>query len=284
MRKKFKKIYVEITNVCNLSCSFCKPTNRVKKYITPIEMEEILKKIHPYTGYLYLHVKGEPLLHPQLKEILDLCQKYHQKVNITTNGTLLLARKKELSHPVIRQINISLHSENEKEHYLDDIFDAVEEFTDKVIVYRFWTMQENKLDQKSTNIVERIKEYYQLSPEIVEKIKKENHILIKNHIYIDKANEFVWPSLSNNYNQEHGFCYALKDQLAILVDGTIVPCCLDGDGIIKLGNIYQNTLEEVMRSSRYQTIKQGFQNRQVSEELCKRCSFKDALLTNVPKI
>ncbi len=282
--KKFKKIYIEITNICNLSCSFCKPTNRIKRYITLVEMEEILKKIDPYTDYLYLHVKGEPLLHPQFKEILDLCQKYHKKVNVTTNGTLLLERKKELSHPVIRQINISLHSENEKEHYLDDIFDVVEGLTDKVIVYRFWTMQENKLDQKSTNIVEKIKTYYQLSPEVVDDIKTKNHICIRHSIYVDKANEFVWPSMENDYYHDRGFCYALRDQLAILVDGTIVPCCLDGDGIIQLGNIYQNTLEEVMCSSRYQKIKQGFQNRKVSEELCKRCSFKDALLTNIPKI
>jgi radical SAM protein with 4Fe4S-binding SPASM domain len=278
--KKFKKIYIEITNICNLSCSFCSIDSRKKEEITIDKMEEILKKVNDYTDYIYLHVKGEPLLHKDLDKILDLCDKYHKKVNITTNGTLLKEKEKILLNPIVRQINISLHSENKKENYLDEIFETVDNLKDKIIVYRFWTMENNNLNDKSTEIVDKIIKYYQLSTETVEKIKNDKHIKIRDNLYIDKANFFIWPNVNNNYFNESGYCYALKDQLAILVDGTVVPCCLDSGGIVSLGNIYKQSLEEIINSKHYQEMKQGFCNRKVTEELCKHCSFKERLIKN----
>ena len=273
--RKFKKIYIEITNICNLNCSFCSKDNRIKESISLTNMEELLKKINDYTDYVYLHVKGEPLLHPKLKEILDLCEKYHKKVNITTNATLIKEKEAILNHSAIRQINLSVHSENKKINYLEEIFEVVDKLKDKNIVYRFWTMEDNNLSKESTELVEKIINHYQLSPEIVEKLKTENNIKINSHIYVNKANEFIWPDTNNDYNKENGYCYALKDQLAILVDGTIVPCCLDSNGIINLGNIYKNNLKEIINSSRYQKMRMGFCNRKVTEELCKHCSFKE---------
>lgn len=278
--KKFKKIYIEITNICNLSCSFCSIDNRVKETITLEKLEKLLENINEYTDYVYLHVKGEPLLHPKLKEILDLCQKYNKKVNITTNGTLLKEKQEELNHPVVRQINLSLHSENKKENYLEEIFEIVDKLKRKIIIYRFWTMDNGKMNQQSTEIVNKMILYYDLSPEFVEKIKNEKHIKIKDNIFIDKANEFVWPNLNNDYFNDKGTCYALKDQLAILVDGTVVPCCLDSNGVINLGNIYEKSLEDIINSNRYQQMKQNFCNRKACEELCKHCSFKDNLVKN----
>ena len=273
--KKFKKIYIEITNICNLNCSFCSKDNRIKESISLTNMEKLLKKINDYTDYVYLHVKGEPLLHPKLKEILDLCEKYHKKVNITTNATLLKAKETILSHPAIRQINLSVHSENQEKNYLEEIFEVTEKLKEKNIVYRFWTMNDNNLNKKSTELVEKIINHYKLSPEIVEKLKTDNNIKINSHTYVNKANQFVWPNINNDYYNDKGYCYALKDQLAILVDGTVVPCCLDSDGIINLGNIYSNTLEDIINSSRYQKMRSGFRNRKVTEELCKHCSYKE---------
>ena len=278
--KKYKKIYVEITNICNLRCSFCSIDNRVKESITVDRFEELMKKIDSYTDYIYLHVKGEPLMHPNLKEILDICLKYNKKVNITTNGVLIDKKIDLLNHKVVRQINISLHSENNKENYLLDIHKYVEKLKDKIVILRYWTLNDNSLDEKSTEIVENLKNYYNLSTETVEKLKSDKHIKIRDNLYVDKDVEFVWPSLDNDYYNEHGMCYALKDQLAILVNGDVVPCCLDSDGIIKLGNIYKDSLEDIINSKRYQDMLLGFRNRCVSEELCKRCSFKDRLITN----
>ena len=107
--KRFKRVYIEITNVCNLSCNFCPKTMRKAHSMDVDSFKKILDQVKPYTDYLYLHLKGEPLLHPNLPEFLDLCAEREFKVNITTNGTLLRKMKdKIIKKPSIRQINISL--------------------------------------------------------------------------------------------------------------------------------------------------------------------------------
>lgn len=277
MKKRLKRVYIEITNACNLSCSFCTKTKRTIQMMTPLEFQNILEKVNSYTDYIYLHVKGEPLLHPNLKEILELSNRYNKQVTITTNGTLLKEKKEILkNNPSIRQINLSLHSENKKENYLEDIFQVVDELSSNIyVVYRFWTLQDNKLDRKSTEIVNKIIRHHNLSTETVEKIRKQKNIKIAPNIYISKDNQFLWPELNNTYYQEEGYCHALKSQMAILVDGTIIPCCLDGEGVINLGNIHTDNLESVLESERVLQMIEGFKCRRVQEELCRHCNFKE---------
>ncbi len=273
--KQYRKIYIEITNNCNLNCSFCSKTSREKKNMTLEEFKKILDKIKDYTDYIYLHVKGEPLLHPQVIDFIKEADKYNLKVNLTTNGTLFNKYSKQLGECTnLNKINFSLHCEHNKDNYLEDIFNNIKNLNKKTtVIYRLWTLNNNKLDSKSTKIVDKIKEYYNLSTETVDKIKKENNIKINPQIYVDKDNEFIWPTITNH--KSCGYCHALKTHIAILVDGTVVPCCLDAEGIINLGNIYNQSLDEIINSTRYQNLQQSFQDRKPCEELCKSCTYKE---------
>ena len=275
--KKYRKIYIEITNNCNLNCSFCSEVKRKRKYMSLEEYEIILKKIKDYTDYIYLHVKGEPLFHPNVIKMINLAEEYNLKVNLTTNGVLFDRYAKELGKcNNLNKINFSLHSENKKERYLEDIFDNIKYLSNKTtVIYRLWTLKNNKLDKKSTEIVDKIKNYYNLSTETVEKIKKEKNIKIKFTIYVDKDNYFEWPTINNH--KSCGYCYALKTHIAILVDGTVVPCCLDADGVIYLGNIYNNSLKDIINSNMYIELKKSFQRRQPINLLCQSCTFKEKL-------
>lgn len=272
--KKYKKIYVEITNRCNLSCSFCSKVEKPLRNMTIEEFKCVIEKIKDYTDTIYLHVKGEPLVHPNLIEFLNVAEEHNIKVNLTTNGTLfpnLVDKLKECKS--LKKINFSLHSENNKENYLEDIFKNVEKLQEVTVVYRLWTLNNGELDEKSTQTVNKIVSYYKLSTEIVDKIKNANNVKIKDRIFVDKDNEFEWPSITNH--NSCGFCYALKTHIAILVDGTVVPCCLDSNGLVDLGNIYNESLENIINSNRYQTLKKSFQDRKPSEDLCKSCTYKD---------
>jgi len=273
--KKFRKIYIEITNNCNLNCSFCSKTTRPRKYMSLKEWEEILIKIKEYTDYIYLHVKGEPLLHPRVIDFIKLAEKYDLKVNLTTNGILFPQLAKSLGTcKNLNKINFSLHSENNLPNYCERIFENIPFLSSNTtVIFRLWTLKNKELDEKSTKIVDKIKKFYQLSNETVEKIKKEQNIKIKPTIYVDKDNEFIWPEITNH--KSCGYCYALKTQIAILVDGTIVPCCLDGNGIISLGNIFSTSLKDVINTEKYKYLKKSFQDRKPIEELCQSCTFKE---------
>ena len=273
--KKYRKIYIEITNNCNLNCSFCSKINRERRYMSLIEFEKILDKIKGYTDYIYLHVKGEPLIHKDIIEFINKANEYNLKVNLTTNGVLFDKYAKELGKcNNLNKINFSLHSENNKENYLEDIFDNIKYLSPNTTsIYRLWTLNNNELDEKSTKTVEIIQAYYNLPQETVDKIKNENNIKISSTIYVDKDNEFEWPTINNH--KSCGYCYALNTQIAILVDGTVVPCCLDSNGIINLGNIYNSSLEDIINSDRYQNLLKSFRDRKPCEELCKSCVFKE---------
>ncbi len=274
--KKFKKIYIEITNICNLSCSFCSKSTKQSESMSINKFEEVIEKIKNYTDTIYLHVKGEPLLHPKLKEIFNICDANNIRVNLTTNGILLKNKVDELTaNNCLKTINISLHCENNKENYFEDIFYTVDNnLKNKIIVYRLWTLKDGKLDNKSTYIVDKIISNYNLSTEVVDKIKTEKNIKIANNIYIDKDNKFEWPTI-NSRNKSLGFCMALKTQIGILVDGTVIPCCLDSNGEIKLGNIFRNSMEDILNSDRYINLQKSFQDRKPCELLCQKCTFKN---------
>lgn len=273
MKKRFKKIYVEITNRCNLNCSFCGNNNRKKESMNIDQFKIVLDKIKNYTDYIYLHIKGEPLIHENLEEIIALCNKKGLNVNITTNGTLIKNNIELLKN--VRQVNVSLHSENNDENYLDDVINSCREISKEAYIsYRLWTLNDYDLDEKSMKIIEKLIEKYKLSPEIVNKIKKEKSIKIDINTYVDKNNLFTWPD-ENDVKNDRGYCYGLNTHIGILVDGTIIPCCLDGEGVISLGNIFTDDLENVLNSKRVLDMIEGFKNRSAVEELCKSCTFKN---------
>lgn len=265
----YKKIYVEITNNCNLACSFCIKNKRIKKNMSFEKFKIVLNKIKKYTNYIYLHVLGEPLLHPEINKFIDYASKYF-KVNITTNGYLI---NNILNNRNIRQINISLQSYDSKygislEQYMNNIFKTVDILKENTFIsYRFWV--KNKY---SKDILNMINKKYDIVLDI-DDIK--NNSTINKNIFISINEEFNWPNLNNKELSENGTCYALKDHIGILVDGTVVPCCLDSMGIIRLGNIFHDDLDTIIGSSRYQNMFESFKNNKKCEELCRRCNYLD---------
>ena len=281
--KKFKRIYIEITNICNKNCSFCSTSKKPKQHMSLAQFEFILKQIQPYTNYIYLHVKGEPLLHPNLQEILELCNQYKIHVNITTNGTLISKQEKILQNsPALRQLNISLHSfeDTDKDHYILPILNSISNIKKErnlIVVYRFWALQNYKLTQANRQLLDKIINYYQLDSEVIQKIEQDTNIKIANDIYINKHELFEWPTLASSDIEIRGFCYGMSTQIAILVDGTVVPCCLDSEGIINLGNIFETSFKEIINGKRAQHILKSFRDGNVTEELCQKCKYRRML-------
>lgn len=285
--RTFKKVYIEITSVCNLACSFCPPTARAKGLIKVEQFNKILDEIRPHTKYIYLHVKGEPLLHPRIDQLLDAAHEKGFKVNITTNGTLIKKnREKILGKPALRQINFSLHSfdghegSENREKYLEDILDFVRASRDysTIISYRLWNLQKDHVTdiaaRRNRETLEILENEYNLDYRIEEKVQPGKGVKIANNIYLNQDHEFKWPSLLEPEDEGKGFCHALRSQAAILVDGTVVPCCLDGEGVINLGNVNEKSFTDIVQGERANNIVEGFSRREAVEELCRKCGYR----------
>ncbi|WP_319202386.1 SPASM domain-containing protein [uncultured Ilyobacter sp.] len=285
--KKFKKVYVEITNICNLSCHFCSKSKRKQEYMKLDSFERILNEIKPFTDYIYLHVKGEPLLHPQLEEFLDLAHSRGFRVNITTNGSFIGGIGESLlTKPALRQINFSLHSFGEnpenihKNNYLRDILFFSKKAlknTDIIVSLRLWNYDKKVKDetQKGNNeILQILEKEFKLDYKISHILNPGKGLKITDRLYLNSDYQFKWPDTDDTYEDAAGFCYGMRTHTAILVDGTVVPCCLDGEGTINLGNIFNESFRNIINSEKAKAIYNGFSEKTAVEKLCKKCQFK----------
>ena len=271
---RFRKIYLEISNICNLQCAFCPGTNRKKHTMTEAEFSALLPKLRPWSDYLYFHLMGEPLLHPQLNTFLQLAGDTGFKVILTTNGTLLKKQQDVLlSAQALHKVNISLHAfeSNELsislEEYLRDCFAfGLAAQGECIISYRLWN--QGGADEQNPEILSLLQQYFP------QPWAKERHgQRIAQGIYLEHGDRFDWPDLNATDNGEKCFCYGLRDQIGVLCDGTVVPCCLDHDGDIPLGNLFTDTLEHILNSPRAKAIYEGFSQGTACEELCRRCGY-----------
>ena len=271
---RFSKIYLEISNLCNLSCAFCPGTRRKKKAMSEAEFSTLLPKIRPFTDFLYFHLMGEPLIHPQLQRFLELAGEAGFKVILTTNGTLL-GKQQEilLSSPALHKVNISLHAFEANdltmpfETYLAGCFrfgKAAE--GKKLISYRLWN--QGGQDERNNEILETMKKYF---PEPWPQERRGQRI--GQRVYLEYGDKFDWPDLTAPDGGEGIFCHGLRDQLGILCDGSVVPCCLDHEGDIALGNLFTQSMEEILGSPRAKAIYEGFSQRKAAEELCRKCGY-----------
>ena len=271
---RFRKVYLEISNICNLNCRFCPGTKRAKKALTEEELAVLLPKIRPYTDYLYFHLMGEPLLHPKLERFLKMAGEYGFKVILTTNGTLLKKQQEMLLRsPALHKINISLHAFEANdlavpfETYLSDCFAFGNASAGKkLVVYRLWN--QGGEDTQNREILDAMHRYF---PE--DWVQERHGIRIADRTYLEYGDKFDWPDLTAAEGDSRVFCYGLRDQLGVLCDGTVVPCCLDHDGDLALGNLLTQDMEEILNSPKAKAIYEGFSNREATEELCRKCGY-----------
>ena len=271
---RFRKVYLEISNICNLSCRFCPGTRRPKKALAEAEFAVLLPKLRPYTDYLYFHLMGEPLLHRDLERFLEMAGGYGFKVILTTNGTLLKKQQEMLlASPALHKLNISLHAFEANDlsvpfaEYLADCFTFGQAAAGKkLVVYRLWNQGgENKQNQE---ILDAMHRYFP-----GDWVQERHGTRIADRTYLEYGDKFDWPDLTASEGDSRVLCYGLRDQLGVLCDGTVVPCCLDHEGDLALGNLLVQDMEEILASPRAKAIYDGFANRQAAEELCRKCGY-----------
>ena len=271
---RFAKIYLEISNRCNLRCAFCPGTKRPGRSMTEAEFSTLLPRLQPYTDFLYFHLMGEPLCHPLLGRFLALAGEAGFRVILTTNGTLLPLRQDLLlASPALHKVNVSLHAFEANdlavpfEAYLKGCTDFGRAAEGRVLVtYRLWNG--GGADRRNSEILAALEQAFP-RPWVEER----RGIRLGERVYLEYGEKFDWPDLQAPDGGERVFCYGLRDQLGVLCDGTVVPCCLDHEGDLALGNLFDQTLPEILDSPRARAIYEGFSRRQAAEPLCRRCGY-----------
>jgi MoaA/NifB/PqqE/SkfB family radical SAM enzyme len=284
---KFHRVYIELSNICGLQCSFCPPQSAPKSIMELDFFEFIIAQVASYTDEVACHVMGDPLALSNLHDYLDLFEKYHLKALLTTSGYFIKQHRVEtLLHPAIKQINISLNSFNKNnrggevlEGYLEPIFSLIEQKLrgDKEIFInlRLWNLDQ-AMGERGFN--EKIFEAFgrRLGNDLFEGYQSQVHthiwrIAYKTRFHFDRY--FEWPSLDNPYDGD-GRCEGLKSHVAILQSGVVVPCCLDSEGVMALGNLHEASLETILTDKRATRIREGFKEGKAVELLCQHCSYK----------
>ncbi len=282
---RFQKVNIEISNICNLQCSFCPEVIRSKQRMEPALFRTIIEQVAPLTEQVCFHLMGEPLVHAELEKLVEICHEHGTRIFLVSNGVLLREKQSELLlHPAFRQVNFSLHSffdnypDRDPSNYLERIFDyterALRERPDLYLNYRLWNLESPQgVGAKNREMLSRIEERFsfRISPE--RDVRQGKSLKIQGRLYLHFDTEFTWPALELPILGEKGRCHGLSTHFGILVDGTVVPCCLDKEGKIPLGNVATKPILEILSEPKAQAILQGFRAGKLTEELCKRCQY-----------
>lgn len=274
---RFKKIFVEITNRCNLACAFCQPSSRAAADMTPQAFATVLNRIAGHTDHLCLHLLGEPLLHPQLGELLEQCRFQRKRVNLTTNGTLLAQHGALLlESPALRQLNLSLHSlAAAPPAALAAALDFAREASRGgrlLVSLRLWN-HTGADDPVETALLQRLATAYPQAPSLSDGPIPGQGLALAPRLFLSRQPPFVWPHAAVEVGRR-GRCRALRDHIGILVDGRVVPCCLDAEGDIVLGNLLSASLDEILATPRAVAMRDGFARHELVEALCRRCNYR----------
>jgi len=281
------KAFLEITNACNLSCSFCHGTKRPIRYITVPEFTHAAEELRSFADYLYFHLMGEPLLHPHLAEFFSIAAGLGFKVILTTNGTLLPKKSRILlSAPALHKVSISLHAYEANdmgiplEEYLQGCFRFCAEAAEQriIAVMRLWNLGGENME--NNRIISAMHEYFD-TPDNPEWKQIYSGYKIRERVFLEWGEKFDWPDTEAAPVSSSHSCYGLRDQIGVLSDGTVVPCCLDAEGAVSLGNLFTTPLNEILNTPRAAALKQSFITRQITEPLCQRCGY--AALKNYRK-
>ena len=269
----YSRVYVEITNICNMRCSFCHGHSRAPRQMTEAEYAHVLEELAGKTQYLYHHLMGEPLLHPLLPRFIEMAHQAGFHPMLTTNGTLLDRFGDSLLIKGLHKINISLHSfeqntQQAHRQYIGGISDFAKKANRAGILISLRLWNNGCDDGRNSTALQFLQEDIpgQWTPNT-------RGYRIRDGLFLEWGERFVWPDQNAPDKGNCLFCHGLGDHFGILCDGTVVPCCLDSDGVINLGNVFQESLSEILASPRAKAIAEGFRRRQATEDLCRRCGY-----------
>ena len=293
-------VYIEITDACNLRCSFCPCGTRNRgeeaaqtpRTFMPSELFE--KSIAGAEAIgaknVYFHVLGEPTLHPGFVHFIKKLEPTPLKLTLVTNGTTIARTGRALlQSPAVRQVNFSTHAYAEldrdtAESHLQNVIDfckaAIVARPDMYINLRLWNVGDSEAAPWNSFFLARVNEAFSTSVEPGNFCSRHKSFNLTGRLYLHEDSRFEWPGLDESVESKEergtpvaGTCHALDTHVAILHDGRVAACCLDHAARIELGNIETQTLPEIIESPLARELRDGFARHELRHPLCQACSY-----------
>ncbi|PWJ67614.1 radical SAM additional 4Fe4S-binding SPASM domain-containing protein [Fibrobacter sp. UWB15] len=292
-------VYIEITDVCNLNCSFCPcgkanssavslSAKRPREFMNTELFKRCITEAATVAENVYFHVLGEPTLHPGFGQFLKRLEQTPLKLNLTTNGTTI-ARVSEsiLKCPAVRQVNFSTHAyaelpQDDAMRHLQDVLDFCKMANavrpDLYINLRLWNVGDATSNSWNETMLAKVNEAFGTNVELGQFCSRHKSFNVTGRIYLHQDSRFEWPILderrkTRDERNATGTCRALDTHVAILHDGRVVACCLDYSGQITLGNIADQSLAEILETPLARNLREGFEKHELRHPFCQNCTF-----------
>ena len=276
---KFEKIYIELSDICGLKCAFCPSIKGIRGVMSVKDFTKIAQKIADKARIYAFHLLGDPLTLPNLDEFIAVAKAHKMPLELTTSGFYMSAKNQALllESENIRQINFSLMAFlAQKKLDFTGYFTPILSFLRSHVALEkqsFVNLRLWNLDEKFKNVENEVI-YDFLEHEFSVQINRQaTKNRLASHIILHQSTQFHWANLADKMLHTKGSCYGLHKQIGILSSGVLVPCCMDSAGVMALGNILKQDLDEILSSKRAIAMKNGFEKGELIEALCQRCEF-----------
>lgn len=294
-----KSVYIEITDACNLRCSFCPSSDcrdeagsgKSHNFMSSTLFKQcITGAVEAGIENVYLHVLGEPTLHPGFALFLKEIKTAGLSLTLVTNGTTIARTAHHiLNSPAVRQVNFSTHAyaelpPDEARGHLENVLDfcriALAARPDMYVNLRLWNVGDNDSQGWNRYMLERIRDTFGVDLQLGNFCSRHKSFPIAGRLYLHEDSRFEWPKISPQAEDSRdpqqivrGTCHALDTHVAILHDGRVVACCLDYSGQITLGNIADQSLIEILGSPTARNLREGFKKHELRHPFCQSCSY-----------
>jgi len=256
-------IQFEVTNTCNLKCKMCPVNYTMTRKKTKMDFSLFKKIVSQNKGveYYLMFNWGEPLLHPQIFDMLDFLKQKKKKVFITTNATLLDSEEKmkKILTAGLTRLTISMDGFDKTYEYIRGFsYKTIKERVLNIVKLRDKLNVKTKIDlnmviQKETE--NEVKRFYKEWNTVVDRLQIQPII-----------------DFSTDQDPKRPRCKEFyRGNVVVLADGRVTVCCGDYDAKLIIGDTNETSLKKIWNGIKVRKLRK-LQNKGVFPEICRHCN------------
>jgi len=272
-------INLEPTGFCNLRCAVCSyQQNRGKGYLEPgLALRTIDEAADYGVSEIRFFLAGEPLFHPHLGELIAAARERGLLTQVHTNATILDARRAEmLLDSGLDTLSLSFDGETASEYEAIRCGGEFQRTLDYIL--DFLHRKKERGSRRPYVTLQVIKPFRPGSPPTP--VLSEEFRQRFTDLPVDRflaLYPFTWPGQEKQeYARPVGRkffpCPVLWQSLSVAWDGRVLGCCGDLNGVITLGHVGENRLEDIWNGPAMQEMRRlHIQEKHHTIPLCRDC-------------